>query len=330
MKISVIVPIYNVNEYLAQCIDSIVSQSYRDLEIILVDDGSTDGSGEICDRYAANDPRVLCIHKANGGLSDARNTGIAAATGDYVMFLDGDDYWNDENAVDSLVQRVQITNAEVVNFSFLKYYEDTHKEAPYFDQIPAMPLTATEKIQQLKYLAENHLYISSACTKMVHRKLFTPELLFAVGEFSEDIPWSAQLIKQAATMDFVCANFYCYRQRSSSISHFIDDKKCLDLCNHIIQCIRLSENDGLEQHLLKEYSAYQYGTFLVVQAQATNWQQSCICQLSRYADILAYHDDKRLVILYWLMKRIGYSNVCRLVRLIYTIKRTIVERNHKK
>lgn len=330
MKISVIVPVYNVKEYLAQCIDSIVSQTYRNLEIILVDDGSTDGSGEICDRYAAGDSRILCIHKANGGLSDARNAGIAAATGDYVMFLDGDDYWNGENAVDDLVKRVQITNAEVVNFSFLKYYEDTQKKIPYFDQIPAMPLTATEKTQQLKYLAENHLYISSACTKMVHKKLFTSELLFAVGEFSEDIQWSAQLITQAATMDFVCANFYCYRQRSSSISHFIDDKKCLDLCNHIIQCIRLSENSGLEQDLLRGYSAYQYGTFFVVQAQAVNWQQTCIRQLSSYADILAYHDDKRLVALYWLTKGIGYSNVCRLVRLIYAIKTTNVERNHKK
>ena len=90
--ISVIVPVYNVEEYLPKCIESIINQTYKNLEIILVDDGSTDNSGRICDEYAKKDDRIIVFHKENGGLSDARNCGIDAATGDWVQFVDSDDY----------------------------------------------------------------------------------------------------------------------------------------------------------------------------------------------------------------------------------------------
>ena len=90
--ISIIVPVYNVEEYLPACLDSIINQTYTEIEIILVDDGSTDSSGEICDRYAKIDERVKVIHKSNGGLSDSRNVGIQVAKGEYIGFVDSDDY----------------------------------------------------------------------------------------------------------------------------------------------------------------------------------------------------------------------------------------------
>lgn len=92
MTYSIVVPVYKVERYLDRCVESLIGQTYRDIEIILVDDGSPDGSGEICDKYAAIDSRVTVIHKENGGLSDARNFGIDAATGDYILFVDSDDY----------------------------------------------------------------------------------------------------------------------------------------------------------------------------------------------------------------------------------------------
>ncbi len=90
--VSVIVAVYNIEEYLPRCVESIMHQTYRKLEIILVDDGSTDGSGDICDEYAGKDDRILVIHKKNGGLSDARNAGLERASGDYIGFVDGDDW----------------------------------------------------------------------------------------------------------------------------------------------------------------------------------------------------------------------------------------------
>ncbi len=101
--ISVIVPVYKVEDYLSRCVDSILSQTYRNIEVILVDDGSPDKCGEICDRYAQHDPRVRVIHKENGGLSDARNAGIEIAQGQYISFIDSDD-WVHPEFLESLYQ----------------------------------------------------------------------------------------------------------------------------------------------------------------------------------------------------------------------------------
>lgn len=93
LKFSIIVPVYNVEAYLDECIQSVLEQTYTDFELILVDDGSKDNSGTICDRWAQHDSRVFVVHKQNGGLSSARNEGLRHITGQYVMFLDSDDYW---------------------------------------------------------------------------------------------------------------------------------------------------------------------------------------------------------------------------------------------
>lgn len=322
IKVSIIIPIYSVADYLPICIDSVLKQSYPNIEIILVDDGSPDNSANICDKYAESFPNVRVIHKLNGGLSDARNKGIEFATGDYIAFLDGDDFWDDTNALETLVRRVEKTNADVLNYSFKKYYEDTQEIIPYFQNVSAMPLEMTSKIEQLGYLSDNHLYISSACTKLIKKELFTKDLLFEIGVYSEDVEWSARLIKKARTMDFICENFYCYRQRRDSISHTINDKKSRDLCHHIIDCIKLSQSEGEEQEALAKYAAYQYGTYFIVQAQAENPQTECIRKLNEYSDILLYHQNNRkLTVLYWCTKLLGYKNVCRIIRFVYSIRK---------
>ena len=104
--VSIIVPVYKVEKYLRECVDSILGQTYRELQIILVDDGSPDGSGAICDEYALHDDRVTVIHSENGGLSAARNRGLALCEGEYVLFVDSDD-WLEDNAVEVLVNKAE-------------------------------------------------------------------------------------------------------------------------------------------------------------------------------------------------------------------------------
>lgn len=111
-QISVIIPIYNVEKYLSDCVESVLKQTYTDLEIILVDDGSQDASGQICDDYAKQDSRVQVIHKKNGGLSSARNAGIDQATGQYFFFLDSDD-WIAENALELLYKEIKSTGSDL-------------------------------------------------------------------------------------------------------------------------------------------------------------------------------------------------------------------------
>ena len=111
--ISVIVPIYNVKAYLDRCVESLLGQSHKNLEIFLVDDGSTDGCGKVCDRYAAQDPRITVIHKKNGGLSDARNAALDAAQGEYYAFVDGDD-WVSPYYVENLHRALRKADADSI------------------------------------------------------------------------------------------------------------------------------------------------------------------------------------------------------------------------
>ena len=139
--ISVIVPVYNVEKYLKRCVDSILNQTYTDFELLLVDDGSTDGGPQICDDYAARDPRVRVIHKTNGGLISARNEGIHAARGSYVCILDGDD-WALENMLQFIHDRLAESPVplDMVLFAADNVYEDhleeTINETPegYYDR----------------------------------------------------------------------------------------------------------------------------------------------------------------------------------------------------
>lgn len=104
MKISIIIPVYNSTLYLKQCVESILAQTYHNFEILLVDDGSTDDSPMICDEYAKKDDRIVTIHKQNGGTSDARNVGLEKASGDYITFMDNDDYWSDPDALCDIIK----------------------------------------------------------------------------------------------------------------------------------------------------------------------------------------------------------------------------------
>ncbi len=121
--ISIIIPVYNVERYLRECIDSIIAQTYKNLEIILVDDGSSDKSGEICDEYSKKDSRIKVIHKKNGGLSDARNVALDIAKGDYIGFIDSDDYI-EKDMFQILYNLAEEYNAEISSISFYKMLEN--------------------------------------------------------------------------------------------------------------------------------------------------------------------------------------------------------------
>lgn len=316
LKVSIVIPIYNVEGYIKDCVESVRSQTWINTEIIVVDDGSTDKSSQICDELQKKDDRVIVIHQDNKGSSEARNSGITVATGEYIMFLDGDDFWNDNQALERLMKRTNEVGADVLNFSYQKYYEDTGEIVPYFNNIPAMPTSCCTKENQIDYLTKHNLYIASACNKLIRRSLFNEELMFVSGIYSEDVEWCARLLKQARSMDFVCENFYCYRQRSDSIRHTITHKKCEDLCNNIISCItHASELEEPVKTYLYRYTAYQYGTFFMVQAQGEKEPTECIKKLSQYKWLLKYHcKNKKLFILHIGCKVLGYTEVCKLIR----------------
>lgn len=122
-KVSIIVPVYNVEKYIHKCIDSILAQTYRNLEIILVDDGSPDNCGKICDEYASNDNRIIVIHQKNGGLSAARNAGLNKSTGNFIVFVDSDDYL-EISAIEDCIHYIKTNNYDILIFNWYDVYLD--------------------------------------------------------------------------------------------------------------------------------------------------------------------------------------------------------------
>lgn len=316
-NVSVIIPVYKVEAYLAECVDSVLNQDYRDFEVILVDDGSPDRCGDICDGYAARDSRVTVIHQENGGLSEARNAGVRMASGEYVVFLDSDDFWDDPTALGRIAARAYRTGADILNYSFAKYREDTGVQESYFGHVPEMP-PMNQYADQLRYLTENGLYIACAWNKMIRRSLLS-DLPFAKGVYCEDIEWCLKLLLRAKSVDYVPECFIRYRQRSGSITHNVNSKLCADLTEAILSCIDISRNtSGPIQKSMLRYTAFQFGTFLLNQAMADVPQPECIRRLSPHASILHHHgNNKKLIILNAGCRILGLKQLCRLIRLGY-------------
>lgn len=219
--ISVIVPIYNVEKWLRQCIESVQRQSYTDLEIILIDDGSTDNSPTICDEYASSDSRIVVIHKANGGLSDARNAGIKIANGDYLFFLDSDD-WLHKDAIKSLVEYSMNNGCDIVQCGHWYASEGslTFKYRYLSDSASPFTLSKSEAMRQLIY---NKYYKNFAWGKLYKKKVISDHL-FPVGKFFEDSYWQHLIVNEADVVGVLPKPYYYYRQRSDSISGAVSHK----------------------------------------------------------------------------------------------------------
>lgn len=218
--ISVIVPIYNVEKYLNKCIESIINQTYRNLEIILVDDGSTDACPKICDDWEKKDTRIKVIHKKNGGLSDARNYGIKIMRGKYVSFIDSDDYI-EMDMYEKLYNAVICTGSTIAMCGVNKVWENGNKQrmGKSLNQI----YTTEEAFKSL---------IEEEILQVVWNKLYDVELvkriLFDIGKYHEDEFWSYQVISKASKICSIDYVGYNYLQRENSIMGQEYSKKRLD------------------------------------------------------------------------------------------------------
>lgn len=212
-KVSVIVPVYGVEKYLKECVDSILTQTYSDIELILVDDGSPDRSGEICDEYARKDERVRVFHKENGGVSSARNYGIEQATGEWIMFVDSDDYidrtyledFDYRDGYDLFMQGYNVVNNGVV----VRHYD--------FSQLLSC------EIDHIIAYSEDNLIINSPCFKLYNTSIIRKySLLFdANTSYGEDHLFSLLYLEHVNRIKFVKASGYNYRVINGSLTHQI-------------------------------------------------------------------------------------------------------------
>ena len=214
-KVSIIIPIYNVEKFLAEAIESVINQTHKNLEIILVDDGSPDNCGKIADEYAAKDDRIKVIHKPNGGLSAARNSGIEIATGDYMMFLDSDDLLT-LDACELFLNKIESENADYVIGNYINCDED--------GTVWANPIFNTEKYGEFKldikdYTDSFFIMNSSACNKMFRREFIEKlGLRFAVGLPAEDAIFTTYCFIKSSRVFYIPNIIYINRQRNAGTS----------------------------------------------------------------------------------------------------------------
>lgn len=210
--ISIIVPVYKVEPYLDRCVQSLVSQTYQNLEIILVDDGSPDNCPAMCDAWAEKDDRIKVVHKKNGGLSDARNAGMAVATGELIGFVDSDD-WIEPDMYQYLHQEIIDTNCEIVSGGVCRVWDDGRPSQQMTYHGNSFILDRKEAIESLIH--------ETALIVPVWNKLYRREVLagipFPVGKINEDEFWSWRVVANADHIAIVPNVFYHYLQRSGSI-----------------------------------------------------------------------------------------------------------------
>lgn len=207
-KISIIVPVYKVEPYLHICVDSILAQTFTDIELILVDDGSPDNCGDICDEYAQKDQRVRVLHKKNGGLSDARNAGLDVATGDYIGFVDSDD-WIEPDMFELLYNMCIENDCEIANCTSIIHYKNkTVTNGSH-------QLIIHDKKQAMKAMLQGILYDEVVWTKIIKKDLLN-DIRFKTGITYEDTAFTYKVIHECKRICCIGAPKYHYIKRENS------------------------------------------------------------------------------------------------------------------
>lgn len=278
--------------------------------MILVDDGSTDASSRMCDDFAVKHENIKVVHKTNGGLSDARNVGIGMATGEYIVFLDSDDFWNDENFLSNCGSMLDLYGTDMLLFGYEELYEINGKSATV-----VLPQKCDKRIQTFSDVLYNGVYTSSSCTKIVKRKVISDNnLLFKVGDTSEDIEWSANLIKCCNTYSVYCKSPYVYRQRFGSITKSNSVEKFNCLVRHMQYLIELDICDE-KKDAYYNYVAYQYITVLHNISSLKNKVSGDVYNVVKNMTyLLKYRINKKVKTVYWVNKIFGFDFMLRLLR----------------
>ena len=258
IKVSVVVPVYNVAEYLEKCVDSLMAQTYKNIEIILVDDGATDHSGRICDEYRSKDERIKVIHKENGGLSSARNEGIEAATGEYIAFVDSDDFVA-ENYIEKLLAACVENGCKV---SACAYYEYYSQDDMRFVGGEGSAVKSREDAVKDIFTMKNEICVV-AWNKLYAKELFADnKIRYPEGKIHEDVFTTYKFCAAADKVAYINEPLYFYVQRAGSIMGQTFSKKRLQLIDAVESIAPfVKENSPVFD---KEYEFYVFLNYLTL------------------------------------------------------------------
>lgn len=264
--VSVIIPVYNVEKYLDECLSSIINQTYTNLEIILVNDGSKDNSLKICKDWQSKDKRIIVFNQENSGLSITRNVGFSKSTGRYLIFIDSDDYWNDTQMIGDLINILEGTedSLDFIDFNMTYFYQNQDKKIPLknYDSILG---TETDKDKKILTMVKNGTFPMSACTKIFRADfLKSNKISFISGIYSEDIPWFLEILVKSKNYIMINKHYYMYRKQTSGITSSFSEKKyndLLDIVTNELEKVKALNNKNIKQ-AFRSFLAYQYTILL--------------------------------------------------------------------
>ena len=250
-KISIIVPVYNVEKYLKRCIDSILDQTFKEFELILVNDGSTDKSLEICNNYKRDDDRVIVIDKINGGLSSARNAGLDIAKGEYIAFVDSDDYIN-KNMYKKMFDLAKKDQVDIVQCKFKKVYDDFFSEKS--EDIKFAVINSSNALTNLLKIGDMNVQCVVAWNKIYKSYLFE-NIRFPIGKIHEDDLTTYKVFDKSKKIIIVDEELYYYRQVQGSIMNSGFSEKNLDYLEAVKEQLNYFKinNSNLYKDILLKY-----------------------------------------------------------------------------
>ncbi len=270
--LSILIPVYNAARYLDDCLGSVTGQTLRNLEVILVDDGSTDGSAQRCEDWVRKDARVRCIHQQNAGAAAARNRAVLQARGSYLLFLDSDDFYLEPDVLEKLWARLQERGADVLSFNYCKVFPDAISP-PYFSQ---GDLDAAE--DGFGAIARQELWVSSPWNKAIRRSLFAcHDLAFREGVTAEDIDWCVRLALAAPRHDYTGLCVVGYRKLNDSVSGSMNQRKLQCLLRGIGDAVACADANPQRGPLLQPYLGYQVATLVYNLALMPELPRELLC-----------------------------------------------------
>lgn len=296
--ISIIIPVYNTEKYLKKCIESVLYQRNKNYEIILVDDGSTDGSLKICEFYNAKYENIKLIKQNNKGAAAARNEGLKNSNGDYILFLDSDDFVAD-NSLNKIYECLNKNeDVDVIFLEGVKYFEVENKEVRLDTGMIKDNIENKPKEDVLKFLSTLPKYPGSACTKLIKRDLIIENnIYFIEGITNEDIEWTLEILVKSKKFAYCETKYYYYRQnRKGSVTNTFSKTKFECLFNTIKKNVDIDNNSeyGKFKNEIYSFMAYEYNLLIAIYSKLNKDDKKIFRpQLKEYKWLMNFRKDKK-------------------------------------
>ncbi len=319
MFFSVIVPVYNVEKYLKECVDSVLAQTFEDFELILVDDGSKDNSGAICDEYAQKDSRVKVIHKENGGQSTARNVGVKAASGEYAIFIDSDDIFCDADFFQDLKNKIT-EKTDIVVFRYCKYYEDGRTDDC---GINLSDLDSSNKVDFLRELVRRDAFFCSCWSKCTRMSILKDNNIeFDTSLSCEDMDWYYNVVSKAENFEVIDKPYVYYRQRENSVTSSFNKKSITDYIYTVEKWSNEFKNieNASEREIMLSSLAKLYCNLIISYSRHPKELKDCKKDIFSFKWLLNYELNPRTKIISKFSKVFGLSVTCILLKIFEKVR----------